>query len=62
MASLSRHRFFLFKGGIRMICFNCGEENMRTEYPIMDEIQYVRKKCMTCGYKSYPTAVMRIDS
>ena len=45
-----------------MICFNCGEENMKTEYPKMDGIQFVRKKCMTCGYKSYPIVVMKLDS
>jgi hypothetical protein len=47
-----------------MICFNCGEDNMRTEYPKIwvDCVltQYVRKKCMTCGYKSYPIEVMRV--
>jgi predicted RNA-binding Zn-ribbon protein involved in translation (DUF1610 family) len=41
-----------------MLCFNCGQM-CRTEYPRLDNVQYVRKKCDTCGWKSYPIAVVK---
>jgi len=44
-----------------MKCFNCGGK-CRTEYPKLDGIQYVRKVCVICNWKSYPTAVIKLDS
>ena len=40
-----------------MKCYNC-EGATRTEYPKIDGNQYVRKKCVVCGWKSYPIFVI----
>jgi len=44
-----------------MKCFNCGFKT-RTIYPKLDGIQYVQKMCLACGWKSYPTAVIRLEA
>ncbi len=44
-----------------MKCYNCGS-NTKTIYPKISGMQYVQKKCYTCGWKSYRTEVIRYDS
>ena len=40
-----------------MKCYNCGW-NTKTIYPKLNQIQYVQKMCLACGWKSYPIMVI----
>ena len=44
-----------------MSCYNCRQpRTLRTEYPKIDGIQYVRRVCTTCGHKTHPIEVVKI--
>lgn len=44
-----------------MKCFNCGELKTKTIYPKYNQTQFVQKWCLTCGWKSHPIEVMKIE-
>ena len=43
-----------------MKCFNCGKRKTKTIYPTDGKTKYVQKKCLTCGWKSYPVKINKI--
>ena len=40
-----------------MKCFNCNERKTKTIYPVDGEDRFVQKKCLVCGWKSFPLKI-----